>query len=84
MWCYCLYPLASEKNLKVIIIISVMFCLPQVATLTTSKCIEWMGGVGFTKDYPIEKFYRDCKIGEYDWRNMHHQTNAKSLFGLCL
>ncbi|XP_046447665.1 short/branched chain specific acyl-CoA dehydrogenase, mitochondrial-like [Daphnia pulex] len=35
----------------------------EVATLTTSKCIEWMGGVGFTKDYPVEKFYRDCKIG---------------------
>ncbi|XP_077055914.1 short/branched chain specific acyl-CoA dehydrogenase, mitochondrial isoform X2 [Siphateles boraxobius] len=35
----------------------------QVAALTTSKCIEWMGGVGFTKDYPIEKYYRDCKIG---------------------
>ncbi|KAK7109129.1 short/branched chain specific acyl-CoA dehydrogenase, mitochondrial-like [Littorina saxatilis] len=35
----------------------------QVATVTTSKCIEWMGGVGFTKDYPIEKYYRDCKIG---------------------
>ncbi|KAM4774424.1 short/branched chain specific acyl-CoA dehydrogenase, mitochondrial isoform 2-T2 [Cyanocitta cristata] len=34
-----------------------------VATLTTSKCIEWMGGVGFTKNYPIEKYYRDCKIG---------------------
>lgn len=35
----------------------------EVASLTTSKCIEWMGGVGFTKDYPIEKYYRDCKIG---------------------
>ncbi|XP_037996633.1 short/branched chain specific acyl-CoA dehydrogenase, mitochondrial isoform X1 [Motacilla alba alba] len=35
----------------------------EVATLTTSKCIEWMGGVGFTKNYPIEKYYRDCKIG---------------------
>ncbi|KAK6185629.1 hypothetical protein SNE40_007821 [Patella caerulea] len=35
----------------------------EVATLTTSKCIEWMGGVGFIKDYPIEKYYRDCKIG---------------------
>ncbi|XP_062382083.1 short/branched chain specific acyl-CoA dehydrogenase, mitochondrial [Sardina pilchardus] len=35
----------------------------EVATLTTSKSIEWMGGVGFTKDYPVEKFYRDCKIG---------------------
>lgn len=46
---------------------SVLFYLPQLATLTTSKCIEWMGGVGFTKDYPIEKYYRDCKIGEHDW-----------------
>jgi short/branched chain acyl-CoA dehydrogenase len=35
----------------------------EVATETTSKCIEWMGGVGFTKDYPMERFYRDCKIG---------------------
>jgi len=35
----------------------------QVACETTSKCVEWMGGVGFTKDYPIEKYYRDCKVG---------------------
>eukprot|EP00061_Rhincodon_typus_P018642 g47884.t1 len=37
----------------------------EVAALTSAKCIEWMGGVGFTKDYPIEKYYRDCKIGTY-------------------
>ncbi|XP_055345002.1 short/branched chain specific acyl-CoA dehydrogenase, mitochondrial-like [Paramacrobiotus metropolitanus] len=35
----------------------------QVATATTSKCIEWMGGVGYSKEYPVEKYYRDCKIG---------------------
>ncbi|XP_060066678.1 short/branched chain specific acyl-CoA dehydrogenase, mitochondrial-like isoform X2 [Ylistrum balloti] len=35
----------------------------EVAALTTNKCVEWMGGVGFTKDYPVEKYYRDCKIG---------------------
>ncbi|XP_075391225.1 short/branched chain specific acyl-CoA dehydrogenase, mitochondrial isoform X1 [Tenrec ecaudatus] len=34
-----------------------------VAGLTTSKCIEWMGGVGYTKDYPVEKYFRDAKIG---------------------
>lgn len=34
-----------------------------VATKTTSKCVEWLGGVGFTKDFPVEKFYRDAKIG---------------------
>jgi len=35
----------------------------QVAEKTASRCIEWLGGVGFTKDYPVEKFFRDCKIG---------------------
>lgn len=36
----------------------------EVATEVTSRCIELMGGVGFTTAYPLEKFYRDCKIGE--------------------
>eukprot|EP01137_Pigoraptor_chileana_P012583 Opistho-2@65120 len=35
----------------------------QVAEQASSKCIEWLGGVGFTKDFPAEKFFRDCKIG---------------------
>ncbi|XP_027695569.1 short/branched chain specific acyl-CoA dehydrogenase, mitochondrial isoform X1 [Vombatus ursinus] len=35
----------------------------EIAGLTTSKCIEWMGGVGYTKDFPMEKYFRDAKIG---------------------
>jgi short/branched chain acyl-CoA dehydrogenase len=35
----------------------------EVAARTTSKCVEWLGGVGFTRDFPVEKYYRDCKIG---------------------
>lgn len=35
----------------------------QIAGKTSSQCIEWLGGVGFTKDHPIEKFYRDAKVG---------------------
>ncbi|XP_029788595.1 short/branched chain specific acyl-CoA dehydrogenase, mitochondrial isoform X1 [Suricata suricatta] len=35
----------------------------EIAGLTTSKCIEWMGGVGYTKDYPVEKYFRDAKVG---------------------
>ena len=35
----------------------------QMAESLASKSIEWVGGVGFTKEYPIEKFYRDAKIG---------------------
>lgn len=36
----------------------------EVACYTANKAIEWMGGVGFTKDYPIEKYLRDSKIGQ--------------------
>ena len=36
----------------------------EVAANAASKAVEWLGGVGFTKDYPVEKFYRDAKIGQ--------------------
>jgi len=36
----------------------------EVAERVTGRCIEILGGVGFTKDYPAEKFYRDAKIGQ--------------------
>lgn len=35
----------------------------ELAQVTTAKCIDWMGGVGFTEDFPQEKFFRDCKVG---------------------
>ncbi|KAJ4435782.1 hypothetical protein ANN_18401, partial [Periplaneta americana] len=35
----------------------------EIAGTTTAKCIDWMGGVGFSKNFPQEKFYRDCKVG---------------------
>ena len=41
------------------------FAVCQVACQTTTKCIEWMGGVGISKEYPIEKYYRDCKVGKF-------------------
>lgn len=28
-----------------------------------SRCVEMLGGVGFVADFPVEKFYRDSKIG---------------------
>lgn len=36
----------------------------EVAVQAANKAIEWMGGVGFTKDYPVEKYLRDSKIGQ--------------------
>lgn len=52
----------------------------EVAALTTSRCIEWMGGVGFTADYPIEKFYRDCKIGTIYEGTSNIQLNTIAKF----
>jgi alkylation response protein AidB-like acyl-CoA dehydrogenase len=53
----------------------------EVAERTASLCIEFMGGVGFTKDYPVEKLYRDAKIGKiYEGTsNMQLSTIAKLL-----
>lgn len=53
----------------------------EVAQQTTIKCIDWMGGVGFTKDFMQEKFYRDCKIGSiYEGTtNIQLSTIAKYL-----
>jgi len=36
----------------------------NVAASVAGKCVELLGGVGFTKDFPVEKFYRDCKVGQ--------------------
>jgi len=51
----------------------------EVAERTASLCIEFLGGVGFTRDYPLEKLYRDAKIGKiYEGTsNMQLATIAK-------
>ncbi|MDI3287238.1 acyl-CoA dehydrogenase [Polyangium sp. 15x6] len=53
----------------------------EVAERTASLCVEFFGGVGFTKEFPAEKFYRDAKIGKiYEGTsNMQLATIAKLL-----
>jgi alkylation response protein AidB-like acyl-CoA dehydrogenase len=55
----------------------------QVAERVTSLAIEIFGGVGFTKDYPVEKYWRDSKIGKiYEGTsNMQLGTIAKLVLG---
>ncbi len=36
----------------------------QIAERVASQAVEIYGGYGFVKDYPVEKFYRDAKIGK--------------------
>jgi alkylation response protein AidB-like acyl-CoA dehydrogenase len=51
----------------------------QVAQRVASTCIDLYGGNGFSKEYPVEKLYRDAKIGTiYEGTsNMQLQTIAK-------
>ena len=51
----------------------------QVAERVASLSVEIFGGYGFVKDYPVEKFYRDAKIGKiYEGTsNMQLATIAK-------
>jgi len=55
----------------------------EVAERVASRAVEVLGGVGFTKDYPVEKLYRDAKIGRiYEGTsNMQRLTIAKQLLG---
>ncbi len=55
----------------------------EVAEKAASKAIEVHGGVGITKDYPVEKLYRDAKIGRiYEGTsNIQLWTIAKKLLG---
>jgi alkylation response protein AidB-like acyl-CoA dehydrogenase len=55
----------------------------QVAERVTSLAIEIYGGYGFTKDYPVEKYWRDAKIGKiYEGTsNMQLATIAKLVMG---
>jgi len=57
----------------------------QIAEKTASKAIEWMGGIGFTKEMLAEKMYRDCKVGSiYEGTsNMQLQTIARILRTEC-
>jgi alkylation response protein AidB-like acyl-CoA dehydrogenase len=54
----------------------------QVCGRVTSLAVELFGGYGYTKDYPVEKYYRDAKIGTiYEGTsNMQLQTIAKAVF----
>src|SRR5258708_27904199 len=53
----------------------------QVAEKITSLAVQLFGGNGYTKEYPVEKFWRDSKVGQiYEGTsNMQLSTIAKSI-----
>jgi alkylation response protein AidB-like acyl-CoA dehydrogenase len=55
----------------------------EVAERVSSLAVNLFGGNGFVKEYPVEKFFRDAKIGQiYEGTsNLQLQTIAKQLIG---
>jgi alkylation response protein AidB-like acyl-CoA dehydrogenase len=55
----------------------------EAAERVTSLCVNLYGGYGYVKDYPVEKLYRDAKIGQiYEGTsNLQLQTIAKQILG---
>jgi len=55
----------------------------EMAERVTSLAVNLYGGYGFVKDYPVEKLYRDAKIGQiYEGTsNLQLQTIAKRVIG---
>ncbi len=55
----------------------------EVAERVTSLAVNLYGGYGFVKDYPVEKLFRDAKIGQiYEGTsNLQLQTIAKQIIG---
>ena len=53
----------------------------EIAERVTSLAVNLYGGYGFVKDYPVEKLYRDAKIGQiYEGTsNLQLQTIAKQI-----
>lgn len=53
----------------------------EAANMITGQAVELFGGYGYSREYPVEKFYRDAKIGViYEGTsNMQRQTIAKLL-----
>lgn len=55
----------------------------QSAEFVASKAVEVFGGYGFTRDYPVEKFFRDQKVGQIYEGTTHMQLAviAKQILG---
>jgi short-chain 2-methylacyl-CoA dehydrogenase len=71
------FPLVTEAAMS-------KYFASQIAERVASRAVEILGGVGFTKDYPVEKLYRDAKIGRiYEGTsNMQRLTIAKQILAV--
>jgi alkylation response protein AidB-like acyl-CoA dehydrogenase len=81
------YEAARLRNARMPFLTEAAMCklvASEVAERITSLAVNLFGGNGFVKDYPVEKLYRDAKIGQiYEGTsNLQLQTIAKQLLGM--
>jgi alkylation response protein AidB-like acyl-CoA dehydrogenase len=71
---------AGEKNASMYSAMAKVFA-SDTAMKVTTDAVQVFGGYGYMKEYPVEKFFRDSKIGKiYEGTsNMQLQTIAKML-----
>ena len=55
--------------------------MPRAAMSVATKAVQIHGGYGYTKDYPVERYFRDAKITEiYEGTSeMQRMTIARQL-----
>ena len=57
--------MAKEKGLPYTVLAAeAKLFAAEVAMEVTTKAIQLMGGYGYTRDYPVERMFRDAKITE--------------------
>ena len=78
-----LYPLPASPKMLALGTRQSSSINSQVAERVASEAVEVYGGYGYTKDYPVEKYLRDAKIGKiYEGTSfMQLQTIAKLILG---
>ena len=72
-----------EQDLTIAGEVTAKLFASTIAEEVASQAIEIFGGVGVTREYPVEKLYRDVKIGRiYEGTsNLQRLTIAKQLLG---
>ena len=80
------YNAARRRDAKMSFLTEAAMCklfASEVAERVASLAVNLYGGYGFVKDYPVEKLYRDAKIGQiYEGTsNLQLQTIAKQVIG---
>ena len=72
----------ADKELPSIAESSIAKCFAnEIAREVTGKCVQLMGGYGYSKEFPVERFWRDARVISIfeGTSEIQHEVIAKSL-----